>query len=302
MPRTFVIVNPAAGRGRGARLLRPATDAFERHGGAQLRVTERTGDEARLTQDALASGAQAIVIIGGDGTWNRCAAAVLDAKAGTQVRLAFVAGGTGNDFAKNIGAPARDLGALAALVADSSAERLVDAGAVESAGRTHWFLNVAGFGFDALVLEDLAGRGGSGGVAAYVGAALRRLLTYPGFAFTQHGPNGGSHSAMMHTCSNGHTFGGTFRIAPDARVDDGLIDHVTIGDVHGLARLRLFVRALRGGHVAHPKVRVQQRARVELTFPAPPTCDLDGELVRLGSKDVVVRAVPRALRVVARPA
>ncbi len=299
MNNTVVIVNPAAGRGRGASMITPIREAFETRPGCRVRVTRHAGDEATLVREALDGGASTIVFGGGDGTWNKCTAAVLDASAAGRVRLAFVAAGTGNDFAKNLGAPAGDVRAMAALVANPGVERHVDVGAVESGGTTLWFLNVAGFGFDAVVLADLARSRGPCCVRGYTAAALRRLLGYPGFAFTEGGPQGHSRLAMMLVFSNGATFGGTFRIAPAARVDDGLLDQVEIGDVHGFARLPLFVRALRGAHVNHPKVHVARRARFDLTFSQPPECDLDGELVQLASRHATVRAVPRALRVAA---
>jgi diacylglycerol kinase family enzyme len=105
--------------------------------------------------------------------------------------------------------------------------------------------------------------------------------------------------AMMLVLSNGAHFGGAFRIAPRARVDDGLLDFVEIGDVRGLARLPLFLRAMRGTHVDHPRVRIRRGVEFELSFVAPPACDLDGELVRLPSRDVVIRSAPGALRIVA---
>jgi len=298
--RTAVILNPAAGRGRGARLLPDLRAAFARTGVTDVRVTGRSGDEARLVRAALDDGATTIAIAGGDGTWGRCAGAVLDAGAGDTVRLAFITAGTGNDFAKNLGAPTNDPVAMAALVADPSVERRVDAGSIESGGATHWFLNVAGFGFDAVVLQDTMRGGMLRGNAAYIAAALRRLFSYPGFAYTEGGPEGESRMAMMLVFSNGSNFGGAFRIAPNARVDDGLLDQIHIGNVRGLARLPLFVSALRGAHIAHPKVRAARRAWFLLTFSGAPACDLDGELVQLAHRDVIVRAVPGALRVVAR--
>lgn len=295
------IVNPAAGRGRGERRLETVRAALARHHGATIRITTHRGDEKRQVDEALASGAATLMLVGGDGTWNRCASAVIECGAADRVRLAFVAAGSGNDFAKNIGAPAHDPAAMAALAADQSAERRVDVGVVEAAGESHWFLNVAGFGFDAVVLGDLAARGGAGGAPAYVLAALRRLFGYPGFAYTEGGPRGSSHLAMLLAFSNGTNLGGAFRIAPAARIDDGLLDQVLVGDVVGPARLPLFVRALRGLHVNHSKVRVTRRARFELTFTVPPQCDLDGELVQIASRDVVVRAAPGAIRAVAPP-
>ena len=295
---TTVIVNPASGRGRGAKLLPSVRAAFASHGVTDIRLTERSGDEERVVREALDAGAMTIAIVGGDGTWGRCAGAVLAAGAADRVRLAFLASGTGNDFAKNLGTPMRDFPTMAALCADPSCERRVDAGAVESDGQTHWFLNVAGFGFDAVVLEHTATGGLLGGQAVYMAAALRHLFSYPGFAYTEGSTHGESRLAMMVIFSNGTTFGGAFRIAPAARIDDGLIDQVAIGDIRGLARIRLFVHALRGSHTALPSVRTARRNEYMLTFAGAPKCDLDGELIQLAHRDVVIRSAPGALRVV----
>ncbi len=298
MTRTVVIVNPAAGRGRGGRQLPAIRAAFARYGVSDIRLTERRGDERRLVSEALAAGAESLAIVGGDGTWGQCAGAVLAAGAGDRVRLAFVTSGTGNDFAKNLAAPSTDVDAMASLVAKSQVERRVDAGAMESGGQTHWFLNVAGFGFDAVVLEDTTKGGVLGGNAVYIAAALRRLIGYPGFAYTEGGADGESRLAMMLVFSNGSNFGGAFRIAPAARVDDGLLDCIEIGDVRGLARLPLFLRAIRGAHITHDKVRARRGSRFVLTFRAAPQCDLDGELVQLASREVTVHCAARTLRVV----
>lgn len=298
-PRIAVIVNPASGRGRGARLLPSVREAFGAVGVTDIRLTERAGDESRVVRAALADGAETIAIVGGDGTWGRCAGAVLDAGAGDKVRLAFLTGGTGNDFAKNLGAPTTDFAAMARLTADPACERRVDAGAIECGGKTHWFLNVAGFGFDAVVLQDTSKGGKLGGNAVYIAAALKRLIGYPGFAFTEGGTDGQTRFAMMLVFSNGTNFGGAFRIAPRAKVDDGMFDLIEIGNVRGLWRIPLFLNALRGAHLSHSKVRARRGARCMLAFTGAPACDLDGELVQLSSRDVVVRMAPGALRVVA---
>ncbi|MBM4194386.1 MAG: diacylglycerol kinase family lipid kinase [Gemmatimonadetes bacterium] len=299
MARVTVIANPASGRGRGGQALAAVRSEFAARGFTDVRVTERQGDEATLVRAALADGAGTIAILGGDGTWGRCASAVLDADAGSRVRLAFLSAGTGNDFAKNLGAPTFNPAAMAALVADESRERPVDAGCIDSGGHRHWFLNVAGFGFDAEVLEDTLRGGKLGGSAVYVTAALKRLFSYPGFAFTEGGTQGESRFAMMLVISNGTTFGGAFRIAPEARVDDGMLDCIHIGNVTGLWRLPLFLRALRGAHIHHRLVRARRRANYLFTFSSPPRCDLDGELVQFAHRDVAVRVVPKAIRAVA---
>lgn len=297
MPKVTLIANPASGRGRGARLIPRARDAFLRQGMTDLRVTARAGDEARLVFDALHDGADLIAVLGGDGTWGKCAAAV--AASGSAASMAFLHGGTGNDFAKNLPAPARDFTAMARLCAGAHDEWRVDMGRVESDGHDDFFLNVAGFGFDVAVLEETMRGGVLTGYAVYIAAALRNLLGYPGLDVRIEELGEQVRRAMMLVFSNGLNFGGAFRIAPDAKVDDGLLDLIEIGDIRGFARVPLFVRALRGAHLAHAGVTAARGEAFHLKFAGPPDYECDGEFRRAGSAAVRVSCARGVLRVVA---
>jgi len=292
-----VITNPASGRGHGARALPGVRAAFGAVGVHDVRVTPNEGREQRAVRDALDDGATTIAIVGGDGTWGRCAAALVES--GADAKMAFLSGGTGNDFAKNLGAPARDYEAMARLVTGPHRELRVDLGCIAHEGGRDLFLNVAGFGFDVAVLERILRGGRLSGPAVYVAAAARELFAYHGFNLRRDGA--AARRAMMVVISNGLNFGGAFRIAPAARVDDGLLDFIEIGDVRGLARLPLLARALRGAHLTHPRVTADRAAHADLRFDAPPAYDIDGEMRRATSTDVRVSSLRGALRVVAGP-
>jgi len=290
-----LIANPASGRGRGARLIPEARAAFASRGFTDFRLTQQSGDEATLVRAALDDGATTIAVLGGDGTWGKCAAAVADA--GADCRMAFLHAGTGNDFAKNLPAPARDFDAMARLIAGPCEEWRVDMGRGEGDGPGGRVLHVAGLWFCAAVLESTMRGGVLTGNAVYIAAALKQLLTYPGLDVAINAA--AARRAMMLVFSNGLNFGGAFRIAPDALVTDGLLDLVEIGDVRGLARVPLFARALRGSHISHREVRVRRAGDFRLQFPERPAYEVDGELRRATSPDVRVHCVPAVLRVVA---
>src|SRR5919109_2156717 len=118
--KVCVIVNPASGRGSGARALPAIRDAFAAVGVSEVRLTSLKGDEGRQARRALDDGFDTLVACGGDGTWGNVANAILAAGAGRQARMALVATGTGNDFAKTVGAPARDVEATARLAVDGT--------------------------------------------------------------------------------------------------------------------------------------------------------------------------------------
>lgn len=273
--------------------------AFAEVGITDLRASQAPGDEARLVHEAIADGVQTIVVAGGDGTWGKSAVAL--AKAGSPARMAFVAAGTGNDFAKNLRAPARDLRAMARLVAGGGVERHVDLGRVDDT----WFANVAGFGFDVAVLHATKRHPLLRGPLVYVAAAVRELMAYEGLEARIEGLDGDAPTSwarrLMIIFANGRVFGGTFPIAPSATVDDGRLDAIVFDESSRIGRVPLLLRALRGTHAAHPRVRQLSGRRWRLEFRDTPWYELDGDLHRAPAPAVEVAVVPRALRVLDRP-
>jgi len=298
-----IIWNPASGRGRGARKIGGILNAFAAHGITDARSTQRAGDEARVVQEAIADGIQTIVVAGGDGTWSKSAIAL--ARAGSPARMAFVSAGTGNDFAKNLRVNAKDPRAVAALVANSDGktiERRVDLGRVDDA----WFLNVAGFGFDVACLEASMRIPVLRGPPVYVAAALKELFAFAGLDARVEGVHGLDPAQWMQRLllvfSNGREFGGTFRIAPPARVDDGCLDAIICGDGAPHERLPLLARAIAGTHLSHPVVRHTAASEFSVTFRGPTAYEIDGELGRTAGASATIACVPAALRVLDAPA
>lgn len=290
--RVTVIVNPASGRGRGSRLLPDIRRTFAAVGVTDVRLTERPGDEKRLAALALQDGATTIVACGGDGTWSNAANAILDA--GSTCRLALLAAGTGNDFAKTVGAPARDLAATARLAVEGP-DMQVDVGRIEN----RYFLNVTGFGFDIAVLDDLENIPVLTGDLLYLGAAIRQLFRFRGLTIdiTTAAVARGARAHLMLIIANGRNFGGMFQIAPDARIDDGLLDAIAILDASPLTRISMLAAAPSGKHVRNALVLSEQAASFTLTFAAPPAYETDGEYNRASSSTIEIACVPRALRV-----
>jgi diacylglycerol kinase (ATP) len=291
--RVCVIVNPAAGRGRGARTLPAVREAFAAVGVGDVRTTEAREDERAVARRAIDDGFTTLVAVGGDGTWGNVADAIIASRA--DCRLALIAAGTGNDFAKTVGAPMRDIPLTARLAVEGPDVR-VDAGRIED----QYFLNIAGFGFDIAVLEDIPSIKLLKGDALYVYSALRQIVGYGGVEIdvaTAAGRRGNLRHLML-IIANARNFGGTFKIAPNASLFDGKLDAITIYDAPALKRLGLFAAAVKGTHVTKPGVNVEQAATFSLTFAAPPAYETDGEYRQARSAELEVSCVPGALRVV----
>jgi diacylglycerol kinase (ATP) len=263
-----------------------------------IRVTASHADERTIAARAITEGATTLVAVGGDGTWSNVANAVLSAGAGDTVRLGLIAAGTGNDFAKTVGTPASDYGATARLVADGTDTR-VDVGHIEQ----QYFLNIAGFGFDVAVLEDIPSIPWLTGDAVYIYSALRQLVGYGGVDIditTSAGRRGVTRHLML-IIANARNFGGAFRIAPHASLTDGALDAISIHDASALRRLTLFGAAARGTHIGRREVVTEAASAFTIHFAAPPAYETDGEYRQASSADVEIRCLPGALRVVAPP-
>lgn len=304
-----LLVNPAAGRGRALRRLDSARHALTRVGPFDMVTTEQAGDEARLALEAANDGVRALVVLGGDGTVSRVAAALVDAGATTPI--AILGAGTGNDLAKSLGSPAFDYAAMAELV-KTGISRPIDVGAAD--GRI--FVNAFGVGFDVAVLERTTRARWLRGNSLYVVSALDQLFTYGGFRASDITDMAREADAVSATpinravtkerrhwltivVANGQWFGGAFRIAPEASLTDGMLDVVAIADASPLRRAMLFGGAPRGAHVHAPEVQYVRREHLTLDFDSPPWYQIDGELFRATRATIEVQTVKNALHVIA---
>lgn len=299
-----------------------ARAALEHVGGATLLLSKTRGDETRCALEALAQGATTIAVLGGDGTISRVAGELVRAK--SLIPLAIFGAGTGNDFAKSLVAPIHDFRAMADLISTRSF-RTVDAGQIDNT----IFVNSAGFGFDADVVAKTLEPGRLQGKAKYAVIAATQLFQYRGFeagvlsaeapATTTAATTASKNVVIseIHTHSfatksvrrlhgrwltmvfaNGGFVGGAFRIAPEATLEDGLLDAVFVRDTTPWRRVAIFGRALGGHHTQQPEVAIGRNSRWTVEFSAPPVYQADGELWQAGSATVDVAVLPAALRVI----
>jgi diacylglycerol kinase (ATP) len=231
------------------------------------------------------------------------------------------AAGSGNDYARALRLPVRDVdravGVL--LAALDEGPRVVDAAHVTSDDpddEPRWFCGVLSAGLDAAVNARANRMRRPRGRARYAVAALQELARFRpfGYRITIESRADGDDATVtsvwdspgtLVAVANGPAIGGGIRIAPDALVDDGALDLVLAGPLSRHGALRVFPLTYAGKHVGHPVVDVRRVVRVRLEptdgGAAPPPAFADGELV--GPLPREVRVVPGALRVLApRPA
>ena len=313
----FVIFNPAAGHGRGARRIELYRKLLDTHLGPHEWVrTEAAGGEGELAERALREGADLVVAVGGDGTWSQVADRLV-ASGELEVALGVLPAGTGNDFARSLGisygSPEKAVAALAARKT-----RRIDVGRVVSPWRPaamgsagaagelklrkapRHFLNVVGFGFDVAVIDATAGARLLRGAALYKLTAMQQLLLYRSARLRLSSREGWSVEGrhLILTISNGRIFGGGFPIAPGASLRDGRLDACAIRDASPLGRARLFGLAGKGRHVGAPGVAVRQDRAFTVRFEEAVRYEVDGDVHESPTGEVRIEAVPEALSVV----
>lgn len=291
--RVALVVNPTSGKGLGQVLGEQTRRLLLEAGHEVVDVSGCDYPQARdRGRDAVDSGADTVVVVGGDGMVhlgvNLCA--------GTTTRLAVVAAGTGNDFARNLGLPVRDPRAAVAMLTDGRTRR-IDLGRVSDgvAGET-WFGGVLGAGFDAVVNARAQRMRWPHGQMRYNLAVLRELPVFRPipYAIELDGRRIETR-AMLVAVANTTSFGGGMRVCPDADVTDGLFDVMIVHALSIPAFLRVFPKVYSGTHITHPAVEIQRARRVRLEASGIHS-QADGEM--FADLPIDAEVVPGALHVV----
>jgi diacylglycerol kinase (ATP) len=303
--RALLLHNPAAGGGRAARHLGGVVERLRR-GGVELELHRTVSlDDARAAARARAAAVDAVVAMGGDGLVGACAAGLAEAAPGqpgggdlpaVRAALGVIPAGGGNDGARSLGLAPGDPLAAAGLLPKLSRRRADLARAGD-----RWYLNIAGAGFDSEV-NRLANRRLSWlpGTSRYVAALLAELvvgrpsrlrLTLDGAALEV--------AAWFVVVANTASYGGGMRIAPDARLDDGLLDVVVIDGALSRPRfLAAFPQVFAGTHLTHPAVSAYRAATVHVAADRPLAVYADGEPA--GAVPMTFTVTPGAIAVLAR--
>jgi diacylglycerol kinase (ATP) len=241
------------------------------------------------------------VVVGGDGMVHLGVNVV----AGTGLPLGIVAAGTGNDIARTLALPRGDTAASVAAIEHGLLDgpRRVDAvrvGSPEHAAH-EWYLGVLSCGFDAAInarANEMTWPRGSGRYVRALAAELGRFRPY-GYRVTLDDSVWESAGTLV-AVANVPWIGGGLKIAPDAVVDDGLLDVVVAGPFTKPGVVKIFPGIYQGKHVGHPAVDIVRSRSVLIEpltelGPVPPVAFADGE--RVGPLPLRVTVDPGALSI-----
>jgi diacylglycerol kinase family enzyme len=295
--KVCVIYNPSSGRGRAKRRMDGLRQAWQDK--AEFWPTEAPGHAEELALRAAQSGFATVAAAGGDGTVHEVANGLL--RAGRpEVVLAVVPTGSANDYAFSLGLVAGWWQGPESNVAAGT----VDVGLARAGGRSRYFVNGLGLGFNGLVTRESRRIPWLQGPTLY-GLALLRTLCFhyqlPRMAVRIDSAPERVAPTLNLSLALGQREG-NFIVAPRAVLDDGLFDYVHVGPLRRGELLALLPRLVlgKGPPEGNPKLWSGRCRRVSLHSDAPLAVHTDGELFCLpedGVRDLEVELLPGALRV-----
>ena len=259
-----------------------------------MEFTNGPGEMRSLVATALQNGADCVAVVGGDGSVNEAVNGYVGVAREDQV-FAVIPVGTGNDFAKMVGV-GNDWRRACDHIASGKTRR-IDAGRCNG----HVFANGIGAGFDAQVALEANGIRWLRGNAVY-GVALARtlLMSYstPNARIVHDGGSMETRITML-AAANGTTYGGAFRMAPDANIADGMLDLMVADQLSRVGILGLIPHVLRGTHVGRKGVTMVRTRRVVVETDEPLAVHADGEIIDRSATRLEVEVLAGALSAIA---
>ncbi len=300
--KTQVIVNPESNRGRTRKRwaeIREGLRSFVRE--FKYEFTEKPLHATEITRAAIKDGTELVIGVGGDGTMNEIANGFYEGWRiiNPEAALGLVPAGTGCDLTKSLNIPA---GLKDALKVISEAPSVaMDVGKVrfrsDSGEEERFFLNVADFGLGGEVVRRVNERRLQRKASSYVRCLVSTMVQYRNkrVGIRVDGEKLPEGEYLIGAIANGRIFGKGMKVAPEARLDDGLFDSVLVRGFKFIEFCRHGWKLMNGSHIKHPKVTVVRGRKVE-AWPEDDEevlLELDGE--QLGRLPATFEIVPRTL-------
>lgn len=297
-----IILNPMADMGNAWKVADDLRPMINEYGNADWSGTVYPTHATELAKQAGEQGYDMIIAMGGDGTVHEVVNGIMQLPEDKRPVLGVVPVGSGNDFAHAIGVPMESDHALDhALKGQPST---IDLGAMtDEHGRKEYFDNTLGIGFDAVVTIRAHKLTLLRGFVMYLTAVLQTI-------FLNHEPikmqieadgKRWEQSNLLLTLCNGPREGGGFLIAPDAKVDDGILHYAMIVNVSRLMMLRIVPEVMNGTHGKFKEVTLGSCKNMSITTDRPMYIHSDGEIyTSFGSnlRQLNFEILPSALKVV----
>ncbi len=300
--RFFAVLNPNAGFGTAKKRFQALRARIDNSIEIELAITNGPAHATELAEKARAEGHTHFLSIGGDGTTFEVVNGLMrvDRKqTRAAATLAILPLGTGNSFMRDFHVDGVD----SALLALEGFAKSPHTTACDLLKLTHdkgvlFSFNQLGLGFVADAGNLTNQKYKRLGVLGYVAAVLERTwnLDSRAYSFSIDGKTHPSKTLTLLAICNSRCTGGTMKMAPDARVDDGLFDLIAIDALSRARLLSCFPKIFSGTHLKLPEVKVHRGKTMTFDLPSSMPTIIDGEVLDIRLQSIEV--VPRALSVV----
>ncbi|MCD6565837.1 MAG: diacylglycerol kinase family lipid kinase [Bacteroidales bacterium] len=300
----LVIVNPNAGKCKGKKDWEKISGLLKKEGFVFEPVfTKQRHHAVELSRENIEKGYRKIIVVGGDGTMNEVVNGVFGQKKVpvSEIILGMITVGTGNDWGRMFDIPVNYTEAVSTIKKGTTF--MQDAGLVKyytgEKRESRYFINIAGLGFDALVVEKTNRQKDRGrkGVLLYFWNILANLIYYK-FTITEITVDGQHVKNETFTISIGigkYTGGGMMQ-TPNAIPDDGLFDLTVIKKMRKGEIIRSLKRLYDGTILDHPKVESYTAKKITINSEPEIHLEVDGE--SLGHSPIEFDIVPRSVQII----
>ncbi|MBW6500922.1 MAG: diacylglycerol kinase family lipid kinase [Bacteroidales bacterium] len=300
----FTIINPNAGNGKGKKDWSRILSLFERESILIVsRFTQQKGQAMEFVREAVGSGFRKFISVGGDGTLNEVINGIFTQElcSPDEIVTAMIPVGTGNDWGRMFGIPLVYEGSVGIL--KENKQLLHDIGVISyhEGNQQHkrYFINIAGLGFEALVVSrtNRQKEKGKSSKAIYFYNLLSSLISYRKTESDIIIDGRILHSRVFSVnVGNGRYCGGGMRQTPDALPDDGLLDITVIKDMSRWEIIRSLKLLYDGTILSHPKVDGFRSDNLHVESAQPVYAQADGE--SLGHTPVTFSIIPAGTKIV----
>lgn len=283
------IINPTAGHGR----TNNASDLIKEYIASKnvkcdIRYTSEPGEAEEFARDAAGEGFTHIISVGGDGTSHE----VVNGLIGAEVAFGIIPSGSGNDFPKSASIPL-DVNQAIEIVF-SGKERKVDVGKLGD----KYFINGLGIGLDGAVAHRFKKLKLLRGQFGYLLGSVQEAIGFKGFQVQVKIDDWNYEGKLLLMgASNGLFQGGKFKLAPEASIDDGLLDFHLIKDMSIFNRLIKIPKVLEGSHSDLEEVDIKRATNMEITLQDRLPAHMDGEPFYLKEGVHNIELVPSGLKI-----
>ena len=290
--KLLLVFNPLASLGRATGLLQKVRESLERFASLVVAPTNYAGHAVDLVAEADLASFDGVIAAGGDGTLFEVLNGLYRKEPAERIPLGLVPLGTGNAFSRDLGLGPGDWKKGIDIIARNRPHR-VDVGRVQTESETFYFLNIIGMGF-AVDAGLTARKLKKAGKIAYTLGTLWetiKLKSYP-LDIDINGEKIRQDNVFVEISNSRYT-GTSFLIAPDAKIDDGLLDVTLLSSLPRRRLLRLFPTIYSGRHVEYEEISTWQAQHIRIHAPGGRLLAPDGEF--RGRTPADISCLPRDL-------